>query len=206
MATTPGLRERKKQATRDALSLATLRLAVERGLENVLVEDIAAEVGVSPRTFNNYFGSKAEAIAVRHLDRATAAAAALRARPADEPLWTALTESVLAPFGEGGSAPSSDWVAGLRLMIAEPALRGEYLKAQRAAEAELAVAVAERTGSDADRDLHPRLVAAAVGAAIGVAIDQWVRVDPPVPLTALLRDALQQFAAGLPVPAEAERN
>ena len=44
-----------------------MRLAVERGFENVLVEDIAADVGVSARTFNNYFGSKAEAVTSRHL-------------------------------------------------------------------------------------------------------------------------------------------
>lgn len=64
-----GLRERKKEATRVALSWAAIRLTVERGLDNVRVEDIAEAVGVSPRTFNNYFSSKAEAIAFRHLQR-----------------------------------------------------------------------------------------------------------------------------------------
>ena len=57
-----GLRERKKLATRQALGTAAMQLAVERGLENVLVEDIAAAADVSPRTFNNYFASKYEAI------------------------------------------------------------------------------------------------------------------------------------------------
>ena len=71
-----GLRERKKQATREALSWAALRLAVDRGLENVRVEDIAAEAGVSPRTFNNYFSSKYEAILSRHVDRVRVAAEA----------------------------------------------------------------------------------------------------------------------------------
>src|SRR5213082_1142822 len=91
------LRERKKLATRQALGGAAMRLAIERGLDNVLVEDIAAAAGVSPRTFNNYFSSKQEAICSRMLDRTEQAAAALRKRPADEPLWDALTAAVTEP-------------------------------------------------------------------------------------------------------------
>jgi AcrR family transcriptional regulator len=64
-----GLRERKKAQTRAALSWAALRLTVEHGFNNVKVEDIAEAAGVSPRTFNNYFSSKGEAIVARHLDR-----------------------------------------------------------------------------------------------------------------------------------------
>jgi AcrR family transcriptional regulator len=57
-----GLRERKKLAVRQALGSAALRLTVERGPENVTVEDITAEADVSLRTFGNYFSSKYEAI------------------------------------------------------------------------------------------------------------------------------------------------
>jgi AcrR family transcriptional regulator len=196
----PGLRERKKQQTREALSWAAVRLAVERGFGNVLVEDIAAEAGVSPRTYNNYFSSKAEAIAWRHLDRARRTADLLRERPPGEPLWEAITHAVLAYAGGERASPEPAWTAGVRLMLSEPALQGEYLKAAMAADRECAVAIAERTGTDAARDMYPQLVAAAIGAAIQVANDQWIRADPPVPLASLLRDALSQVAAGLPAP------
>jgi len=195
----PGLRERKKQQTREALSWAALRLAVERGFGNVLVEDIAAEAGVSPRTYNNYFCSKAEAIAWRHLDRARRTADRLRERPPDELLWESITTAVLAQAGDESAGPEPEWTAGVRLMLSDPALQGEYLKAAMAADRECAVAIAERTGTDA-RDMYPQLVAAAIGAAIQVANDQWLRADPPVPLPPLLRDALNQVAGGLAAP------
>jgi AcrR family transcriptional regulator len=202
----PGLRERKKQETRIALSWAAIRLCVERGVQNVRVEDIAAEAGVSLRTFRNYFSSKAEAIAARHLDRALLIAAELRARPPGEPLWDAVGTAVQAQFalgqdGPGGERPPDrQWVDGIRLMITEPALQGEFLKAGMAAQAELAEAIAGRTGTDAATDMYPHLVASAVGGAISVAMNQWMRADPPVPMWPLLRDAITQFAAGLPVP------
>jgi AcrR family transcriptional regulator len=197
-SSSPGLRERKKQQTRQALSWAAVRLAVKRGLGNVLVEDIAAEAGVSPRTFNNYFSSKAEAISARHLDRVRAVVDAVRRRPAEEPLWDAVTHAVLAQFGgDEGPAPDPEWTAGVQLMISEPALQGEMLRVNVIAEQELAAAIAERTGTDADRDLYPVLVAAAVGAVVQAATSRWLRADPPVPIGRLVREALDLLATGL---------
>lgn len=58
----PGLRERKRLATRRAILLAAIAVVRERGLEAATVDEIARIADVSPRTFFNYFASKEEAI------------------------------------------------------------------------------------------------------------------------------------------------
>lgn len=201
-----GLRERKKQETRSALSWAAIRLTVERGFDNVLVEDIAAAAGVSPRTFNNYFSSKGEAIAARHLDRTRKMAQDLRDRPAGEPLWSALTHAALAQLAPGPEVtgnPRPDtptWAAGLRQMMQAPALQAEMLRAGAIAESEIAAAVAERTGTDVDNDMYPWLVAAALTAVTNVAQQKFIRGGAADDMAALLTEALAQVAAGLPAP------
>lgn len=198
-----GLRERKKQETRIALSWAAVRLAAERGYGNVRIEDIAAEAGVSLRTFRNYFDSKADAIAAREVDRSLRIAEELRARPADEPLWIAIRAAVEKHFalgqeGHGGQRPPDEkWLAGIRLMMTEPALQGAMVRAYTQAGAELAGAIADRTGTSG---LYPHLVAEVIGAARAVVTAQWMRADPPQSVAELLTAALDQIEAGLPVP------
>ncbi|MFI5841244.1 TetR/AcrR family transcriptional regulator [Catenuloplanes sp. NPDC051500] len=201
-----GLREEKKRETRAALSWAAIRLIVERGAENVLVEDIAAAAGVSPRTFNNYFSSKGEAVAARHLDRMVRFAEVLRERPTGEPLWTAILVAALAqvePGPEVTALPRPDpvqWAAGVRAMLASPSLQAESLRAGVRAEAEIAASVAARTGTDAGRDLYPNLVAAAVTAANNACQQRHIASDGAASMRDLLTEAFTLLAAGLPEP------
>ncbi|MFJ3381892.1 TetR/AcrR family transcriptional regulator [Curtobacterium sp. NPDC090217] len=58
----PGLRERKRRATRLAIQQAALRIAVEDGLAAVTVDEVSRRADISPRTFFNYFPSKEQAI------------------------------------------------------------------------------------------------------------------------------------------------
>jgi AcrR family transcriptional regulator len=88
---------------REQLSLVTVLLARERGLANVRVDDIVERVGVSRRTFSNYFGSKEEAIADRHVQRTREAAEALRVRPTAQSLWDSATAVIIDRYAaEGG--------------------------------------------------------------------------------------------------------
>lgn len=196
-----GLRERKKRETRSALAWAAVRLAVERGFANVPVEDIAAGAGVSPRTFNNYFSSKAEAIVARHVDRLYAIAAELRARPPEEELWAAIGEAVITQVSgeeEDDSPPHPQWFAGVKLMVAEPAVQAEFLRQSHIVESDIAAAITVRTGASADT-LYPHLVAAAVGAVIQVSLEQWLRA----PQRQSLRQIMQIAFNGMGRIAEA---
>jgi AcrR family transcriptional regulator len=203
---TESLRERKKLATRHALGLAAMRLAVERGLENVVIDDIAAAAGVSSRTFNNYFASKYEAICSLSMDRGHLVGFALRSRPADEPLMDAITSAVLEPYGFAEHAPEREWIDGVRLVIQSPVLQGEYLRTLHATQQALAQAIADRTGADLRTDMFPAVLAGAVASAIQVAMEYWLHADPPTALTPLIKNALGQLQWQLPQPVKPMAN
>lgn len=62
------LRERRRRQTSFDIHNAALRLARQRGVDKITVEEISVEAGVSPRTFFNYFPSKESAIAYAPLE------------------------------------------------------------------------------------------------------------------------------------------
>ncbi len=193
-----GLRERKKAQTRAALGRAAWELTLDRGYGNVRVEDIAAAANVSPRTFNNYFAGKDEALLSVGVARGARMAAAVRARPAGEDLWEAVARAVCEQYaGEHGLS---------RDVARRIAFPPDLVVAQRlmhtAIRAELAAAIAERLGVDAP-DLYPRLVAEIVVGTTETAFDYWRESDLAVEFPEFLHDVLRRVAAGLQSPFEA---
>jgi AcrR family transcriptional regulator len=198
-----GLRERKKQATREALRAAALRLALEHGPENVRVDDIAEAAGVSPRTYNNYFASREQAIvAAVTAERASRVAAAVADRPADAGLAAAVIDAVVGQYTDPGDHARD----ALLMITTSPALRACYVDTVTTIEGPLAEAITERCpGMEA---LTARVLAAAVGAAAKVALRQWLQsagvspsmkgfVVPSGSLPELMRSALTPLAPAL---------
>jgi AcrR family transcriptional regulator len=181
---------------------------MQRGWENVTVENIAAAANVSPRTFRNYFSTKAEAVAAGHLERMLRIADGLRTRPADEDIWTAITNSVAEEFEpprqkSESAADAKKWLERIRFLFTEPAIRGEVLKAAAVAQIALAKAIVRRTGGKQMNDLYPQLASAVVIAVVGVVQERWLHDGPTGSIIPLLRSAFAQIAAGLPERAPA---
>jgi AcrR family transcriptional regulator len=189
-----GRRERKKRATRQALSVAALRLAREHGPQNVRVDDIAEAAGVSPRTYNNYFSSREQAIVVAlAAERGQHVAAALRKRPADEPLEHAVVGALIQEYSDDREPDR----ATLALITSAPALQAEFLDTIAAIERPLAEAIAARAGADGQGQLGPEVLAAAVSGAARMAAQRWLQPEPDTNFSVILNDALAWIVPAL---------
>lgn len=193
----PGLRERKKQATRAALSQVAWALLLEKGLDAVTPEAVAGAAGVSPRTFRNYFTSREEAIVEGVLHRAESLTDRLRDRPAGEPVWDTFMEVLpdLLPLIVG----DRENVRLLqRVACDHRAMMAQRLAAFDGIQRQLAEVIAERTGTDVERDLAPRLLTGVAVAAVQAAVEVWAARDDDVSLPDLARESLAQVRAGIP--------
>jgi AcrR family transcriptional regulator len=204
-----GLREQKKQATRVALREAALRLALERGPDNLRIDEIAEAAGVSPRTYNNYFSSREQAIvAAVTAERESGVAAAVAARPAHVRLADALVEAILEQYTEPRDHDE------LLLITGSPKLRDMFLNTAAAIEDPLVAAIDQRLGGTGTPTA--RVLAATVAAAVRVALQQWLQppatplatdglVVPSGSLPELLRSALAALAPALDAAEEQAR-
>lgn len=165
-----GLRERKKDATRQALREAALQLAIERGPNNVRVDDIAEAAGVSPRTYNNYYSSREQAIAAAiTAEREARISAAVAAQPPDVRLADAVMDAIVEQYNDPGEHAGDV----LLLITTSPTLRDAYLGTAASIEQPLADAIADRL-EDADENTA-RVLAASVAAAVRIALQRWLR-------------------------------
>ena len=196
-------RDRKKQATRRSLRNAALELVALRGFAHVTVEDIAEAADVATRTFFNYFPSKESAVIGADPERIEELRSDLLARPAiEKPLealgsvlvgYAATIDEDFDEFGEGKRA----WFQRFCAVRADPDLSYAYAAHMAEVEEGLAVAVAERLGTDPRHDPYPALVTATALAAARVAAIYWSANGGEESLARLTAAALGSLANGL---------
>ncbi|MVA76541.1 TetR family transcriptional regulator [Auraticoccus sp. F435] len=196
-----GLREIKKQLTRESIADAALQLALEKGLDNVTIEEIANLAFVSPRTFSNYFSCKEEAVATAGTQANFEVIEQLAHRPAEEPPLQSIAHVIIAAARERTDEQVALSARKLRLSREHPSLQPFQTAQYDALEAAMRHVVAERTGTDAETDLYPGLVTSVAVAATKHAITTWVFSQTPREhLPELLAEAFEQLGSGLPAP------
>ncbi|WP_030321830.1 TetR/AcrR family transcriptional regulator [Streptomyces flavochromogenes] len=178
--TLPGLRERKKQRTREALIKVALELFTAHGYERTTVDEIVDTVEVSQRTFFRYFSSKEEvAFAVQQMVEERFVEA-LRRRPPGEGPFDALRNAVLSGWDTIGDAitevvPLDLYLRTFQMIESTPALLAVHLRRSTEMEETLARIIAEREGLDVDADPRPRIAVAAFSGVMRVTGQMWGR-------------------------------
>lgn len=170
MEATLGLRERKKQRTREAIVDAAFKLFAERGFDGTTIADIAEAADIAPRTFFSYFPSKDDVVFHDFEQSYEMLASWLRDREPGTNAFDTLRAGITSKLAEADSAHLREKRLCKRLIRENESLaaHSDHLSGKFAEL--LGDAVAEDLG-DKPTDLRPRLVAAATAAAMRVIED-----------------------------------
>lgn len=162
MSSQPGLRERKKQQTRQAIADAAHRLFAERGFDAVTVAEVAREADVSEGTVFNYFPAKEDLFYEPMEAFEESLIEAVRERPPGESVLAAFRRAVLSGSSRLETDETADLIArAARIVSASAALRARERVILAHYTDELARLIAGETGAG-DDDVVPRAVANAL--------------------------------------------
>jgi AcrR family transcriptional regulator len=159
-----GLRERKKQRTRELIAETARRLFSERGFERVPIAEVARAAEVSEQTVFNYFPTKEDLVYWRFESFEEELLAAIRHRRAGEPLLAAFGRFVLQRRGvlaERDPEARQRLLKLTRMITESPALLAREREIFDRYTASLAALIAEETGTRAD-DVEPWVAANAL--------------------------------------------
>ncbi|MGV9778403.1 TetR/AcrR family transcriptional regulator [Streptosporangium sp. NPDC003464] len=200
MAEKQGLRERKKQRTRQALVEAALRLFEEKGYDQVTVAEIADAADVSPRTFFLHFQAKEDVLLANADVRVDLALRAIDERRPEERLADLLTRAMDEMIAHTWDSDLPSGLAALRarLTASVPALQARLLQRYLAAQTELARALERAFPGTLDTITASALVGAMVGAVSAAALTALRRGDSPDEVRHAMRQAMALVARSVP--------
>jgi AcrR family transcriptional regulator len=178
------LRERTRRAVQRDIAEAALQLFVSRGYDATTIDDIAAAVGMSQRSVFRYFATKEDIVVGKFDLGADEMLDNLRARPADEPIWTSLRrlfDIVDSPDHQQVTRPAQ------RVILETPALLAVYLRKLQTMQDAVVAVLCERAEAAASPyaadDPTPRALAAAAFGCLIAAQHAWLAATTQDSLT-----------------------
>jgi AcrR family transcriptional regulator len=162
-----GLRERKKEQTRQLIAETAWRLFADRGFERVTVAEVARQAQVAVATVFNYFPTKEDLFFFRLDAFGAQLVEAVSARQEGEPVLVAFRRHLLGSAGllarvEAGDLQALERLRTVnRVIAASPALLAREQRALARTADALAALLAAETASPAG-DLRPQIAANAL--------------------------------------------
>jgi mycofactocin system transcriptional regulator len=186
-------RGRPPGTSRRQLELIALRLFTEQGFDETPIEQIAAEAGVSRRTFFRYFDCKASVLWGEFDSEIAVIREALDKVPEAVPMMDAIRQAVVAA-NHYRAEDVPELRARMNLIASAPSLQSSAAVRYDAWERLVSEFVASRTGQPA-WSLYPLTVGRSTLAACRAAYERWsARADGD--LTVYLDAALSALSAG----------
>jgi len=190
----PGLRERKKTKTREAIRAATYALVGEQGYDATTIDQIAERAEVSPSTVFRYFPTKEDIVLTDEYDPVLLEK--IRRRPAEE-RWTDTIRSVLREAVRVGVEEEPDSRLRTRLMVEVPAVRSRMMESMSVTGRMLCQVIGERTGRD-PAGLEVRAYAMSLVGALMETTLYWAENGHREDFTGLIDRTLDVLEHGLP--------
>jgi AcrR family transcriptional regulator len=158
MATATGLRERKKQQTRDQIARVAMTLFLERGFDTVTVAEVADAADVSEKTVFNYFPAKEDLVFPNGEARWAALLDRIRERPPGASLVQPFRAATHEYLDQVATGDVDELTARPRLVMQSEALRARLFVWWEREAALLAPVIAEAAG-DKEGRIVPAVVA-----------------------------------------------
>jgi AcrR family transcriptional regulator len=199
METTDSLRTDLRAATRDAVRAQVAERAVvfldEHGFDETTVEQLAAAVGISQRSFFRYFQTKEDVVVGSLMPMGRLVEEQLRRRPEGEQPWVALRAS-LSPMVESTERDPEAVLRQARVAFSTPGLRAQTLERHATWAVFLAPIVAERiSGHSLNATVTAGALTQCALACLYVATVAWVDASGERPFYELLDAAFHSIRA-----------
>jgi AcrR family transcriptional regulator len=177
--TGPGLRERKKRRTRDALVCAAVRLFDQKGYEQTTVAEIAAAADLSTRTFFLHFPAKEDVLFANAKVRIDIGLKAVADRGPGEPIADVLARAMQHMIANSFAGDLTTGLAAVRvrLVLSKPSLLARQFDLLFAAQSELVDALRRAYPDELDPIGAAALVGALMGAVNAAALTSLSRGD-----------------------------
>lgn len=180
------LRERTREAVGEEIRREALALFLRQGFDATRTEDIAAAAGISARSFFRYFATKEDVLVGESVPFGDQVLIALKARPPEEPTWTAL-RAALDPLVEAMESQAQRSLDMNRIIMSTPSLRAHHFEKHLAWARLLVPEVEKRIEENgASPSLRASTLVHIAMACLDVTLAEWVARDGAIKFGDLL--------------------